>query len=242
MTTRKEWSKDEIFNLISMYEENSVLWNTKDVDHKNREKKNKIIEEMAANFNCLSEEIQRKIHNLRNQMSQELKKKKKRRSGSGIDEMDVSHWPYFAALKFLIPVLSVNTIQSSYIQASIIIEKTTEAEEYGTENSAEIDQKPKILMQPPRKRKRENDDVSEQLIKSALETLQKEPDEYDKFGQYVALELKSLKCDFNKARLKSEIRKVIVRIADEDLYGTPNTSSVSTPMPSPAFQPELELG
>ncbi|KOC68477.1 hypothetical protein WH47_10717 [Habropoda laboriosa] len=237
MAARKEWSKDEIFNLISMYEENSVLWNTKDIEHRNRERKNKIIEEMAASFNCLSEEIQRKIHNLRNQMSQELRKKKKKKNWSRTDDVDVSNWPYFAALKFLIPVLSMNAIQSSYIQVEKI-----EPEEHATENNAESEERTKIPMQPPRKRRRENDDVGDQLIKSALETLQREPDEYDKFGQYVALELKSLKSDFNKARLKSEIRKVIVRIADEDLYGTPNTSSVSTPMPSPAFQPELELG
>lgn len=74
-----------------------------------------------------------------------------------------------------------------------------------------------------------------------MQTLQKEPDEFDIFGQYVALELRTLKSDYSRARLKSEIRKVIVRIADEELYSTTTTcstpASVSTPIPSPAFPP-----
>lgn len=65
---RKEWSKDDTCNLISIYEENSVLWDTKNNEYRNRETKNKILLEIAANFNCSPEEIQRKLHNLRNQV------------------------------------------------------------------------------------------------------------------------------------------------------------------------------
>lgn len=39
MTARKEWRKDETFKLITMYEVNTILWNTKDLDYKNKEKK-----------------------------------------------------------------------------------------------------------------------------------------------------------------------------------------------------------
>lgn len=95
--------------------------------------------------------------------------------------------------------------------------------------------------QLPRKRKRE-DDFDDKLYSSALKFLLKEPDDYDKFGQYVALELRSLKSDFNRAKLKSEIRKVIVRIADEDMYNNfSSTSSTSTPMASPTVQSETVL-
>lgn len=94
-------------------------------------------------------------------------------------------------------------------------------------------------MQVQKKCKREND-IEEQLYQSALKTLQQGSDEYDKFGEYVALELKSLRSDYNKARLKHEIRKAIVRIAEEDLYGSYSTSSTSTPLPSPSIQEEYQ--
>ncbi|XP_043508723.1 uncharacterized protein LOC122528070 [Frieseomelitta varia] len=236
MNNKKVWSKSEIIELISQYEEKSVLWNTKDIQYRNRETKAKIFEEFALNFSCSVEEIQRKIHNLRNQMSQELRKvRKKSKSGSGTDNLICSNWPYFQAMRFLVPVLT-NDNTLSYTEASVSVgeDKTEDKAEEKTEDKNENRIQSK-------KRKHKNNDVDEELYKSALRTLQKEPDDYDKFGQYVALELKSLKSDFNKARLKSEIRKIIVRIADEDLYSSfsnQTSSSISTPIPSPAFESE----
>jgi hypothetical protein len=72
-------------------------------------------------------------------------------------------------------------------------------------------------VQKLKKRKCLND-VDEESCQAALQKLQKEPDNYDRFGQYVALELRSLKSDFNKARMRSEIRKITACIVDEDLY------------------------
>lgn len=47
------------------------------------------------------------------QVSQELKKIRKKWSGAGTDEVYKSTWPYFNALKFLFPVLSANSTQSN---------------------------------------------------------------------------------------------------------------------------------
>ena len=70
---------------------------------------------------------------------------------------------------------------------------------------------------PKRKqRKVENNESSEKLFKEAVQIMMKPKDEYDIFGEYVASELKSLRFDINKGRLKSEIRKAIAKIADED--------------------------
>ncbi|KOX74746.1 hypothetical protein WN51_14684, partial [Melipona quadrifasciata] len=238
MNTKKVWSKSEIIELISLYEEKSVLWNTKDIQYRNRETKAKIFKEFALHFSCSVEEIQRKIHNLRNQMSQELRKvRKKPKNGSGTNGLICSNWSYFKAMRFLVPVLTNDNTQSSYTEASMSIKGDK------TENKAaeKTEDKKENRIQLSKKRKHKNNDVDEELYKSALRILQKEPDDYDKFGQYVALELKSLKSDFNKARLKSEIRKIIVRIADEDLYSSfarQTSSSTSTPIPSPAFESE----
>ncbi|KAF5300716.1 hypothetical protein FQR65_LT19322 [Abscondita terminalis] len=125
----------------------------------------------------------------------------------------------------------------------IVIEDSNEILEY-TQEYTQNEKLTEKTTRPPKKRKRDDDNA---LFESALQTLQKEPDEFDLFGQYVALELRTLRSELNRAMLKSEIRKVIVRITDEELYNTISTSStpsVSTPMPSPAFasafSPELE--
>ena len=39
MTSRKEWLKDETFDLIASYEQYQILWDTRHVDYKNRDKK-----------------------------------------------------------------------------------------------------------------------------------------------------------------------------------------------------------
>lgn len=61
----------------------------------------------------------------------------------------------------------------------------------------------------------------------SFRTLPKVPDEDDRFGEYVALELRSLRSEANKRRLKSEIRRAICHIADlEDAdFFSPSASS-----------------
>ncbi|XP_026301115.1 uncharacterized protein LOC113219252 isoform X2 [Apis mellifera] len=224
LSPRKEWNKNDTFKLIALYEHQPILWDKKHMDYRNREKKNKILSEIGLHFECSIEEIQRKIHNLRNQMSQELKKKKKRKKGT--DEIEESNWIYFNALKFLIPPLTINVTQSLHTQTSMSIKENVFYEE-----NVEMEETTSTSTTSSKKIKREIDD--NQLFKTTLSSSYQEVDEYDKFGQYVALELKTLKSDFNKARLKSEIRKIIVQIADEDLYDSINPLSSSISMPSP---------
>ncbi|KAG8234266.1 hypothetical protein J437_LFUL006511 [Ladona fulva] len=63
---RKDWLREEVFWLIALFEED-ILWNTKSIEYHNREKKQRVVEEIAVKFNCTVNEEQRKWHNLRNQ-------------------------------------------------------------------------------------------------------------------------------------------------------------------------------
>lgn len=65
---RLVWSKVNTEELIVVYEENSILWDTKNKEYRNREKKIKILQEISVKFGCTSEEVQRKLHNFRNQV------------------------------------------------------------------------------------------------------------------------------------------------------------------------------
>lgn len=67
--------------------------------------------------------------------------------------------------------------------------------------------------------------------------MKKPKDDFDRFGEYVALELKSLKSDYYRGVLKSEIRKAILNISDMDeknYWSTASGSSSSTPIASPS--------
>lgn len=64
----RQWTDDEIFVLINLYEEKEFLWNVNHKLYRNRDKKRSAFEEIATKFNCDVNEVQRKIHNLRNQV------------------------------------------------------------------------------------------------------------------------------------------------------------------------------
>ncbi|XP_055915159.1 uncharacterized protein LOC129948232 [Eupeodes corollae] len=155
-----------------------------------------------------------------------IKKSKKRKSGAGTDELYSSKWPYFRALQFLIPFLTPSETISNLNKETNC--KNDVPTTVTTENTSESLKTVEIIKKSDpkgkqKKRRAEADD--EDSLKAALKILKREPDEHDIFGEYVAQELRSLKFDFNKRKLKSEIRKAIVRIADDDdSLSQPSTS------------------
>ncbi|KAJ8868405.1 hypothetical protein PR048_029921 [Dryococelus australis] len=68
-----------------------MLWDCQSNEYKNRDQKNAALKEIAEVFSCTNEEVLRKIHNLRNQVSQELQKIRKKISGSAGGEGN-SNW------------------------------------------------------------------------------------------------------------------------------------------------------
>lgn len=66
------------------------------------------------------------------------------------------------------------------------------------------------------KRKHTDDNSASNDDDDSIKVSKPNLEDYDIFGRYVALELRSLKSDKNRRKLKSEIRKAIVRIADDD--------------------------
>jgi len=89
------------------------------------------------------------------------------------------------------------------------------------------------------KRQSQNHD-DDDILKEAIEIMKKPKTDFDRFGDYVDLELKSLKSDYYRGLLKSEIRKSIATITEMDerchwsTYSSTNTSSCSTSMPTPS--------
>ncbi|KAK4881510.1 hypothetical protein RN001_004829 [Aquatica leii] len=69
-----------------MYHNKTKLWDVKSKVYKDR---------------TTVKDITRKIHNLRNQFINEMKKTAKKKSGQSIDDLYISKWPYFKSLLFL---------------------------------------------------------------------------------------------------------------------------------------------
>lgn len=69
IASKKEWTFAEIYELIGLYEAYPALWDVSINDYRNKELINSIIEKFAGTFKCMPQEIGRKIHYLRNQIS-----------------------------------------------------------------------------------------------------------------------------------------------------------------------------
>lgn len=92
------------------------------------------------------------------------------------------------------------------------------------------------------------DIVNEEESKRSQISLSRATNEDDRFCEWVALELRSLRSEINKRKLKSEIRKAICRIADLDdasifASNPPSNSSLpySSPVPSPTYLSVCEI-
>lgn len=94
-----EWTKEKTQHLIFLWEGLPHLWDVSHAEYKNRLKRIASIEEIARQFNIDSTEIRRKFHNLRTQFYIELKKTRKKKSGSS--EVYTSKWQFFEALQFI---------------------------------------------------------------------------------------------------------------------------------------------
>lgn len=76
--TSRAWSTEEIKSLILYYESLPELWQISNPDYKNRVKKAAAVESLAEQFNTSALEINRKLHNLRTQFNNELRKLKQK--------------------------------------------------------------------------------------------------------------------------------------------------------------------
>ncbi|XP_068081817.1 uncharacterized protein, partial [Anabrus simplex] len=189
---------------IEMYESQEILWNVKCTDYRDRVKKHKTLEEIGVKFSCSGAEVQRKLHNLRNQL---------RIGRSVFPRLSSSrHTPGGEFFKFRhrhtkgwrIFETSEKPFENDATTLNVVRRKTTS--------------------KSSKRKREEEDDIA---IKTALAVLAKgTPDECDKFGEYVALELRTLRNEYVRRKLKTEIRNAIVRAADEDEEAMCSFSSV----------------
>ncbi|CAH0560412.1 unnamed protein product [Brassicogethes aeneus] len=81
---KKQWTTEEVSNLIESYRAHTNLWNPKNTEYKNRIKKMDSLKEIAKLFNTNFNEVERKIKNLITQYQRERRNyKNMKKSGAG---------------------------------------------------------------------------------------------------------------------------------------------------------------
>ncbi|CAO1367562.1 unnamed protein product [Diamesa serratosioi] len=110
--SKYNWSRQETKDLITLYEINECLWNKQLREYKDRDERISSIQSISDEMKISIDEINKKIHNLRNQYRFELNKTKKPKVAG--KPVYVTKWPYFTNLSFLENIVSVrgsNTTQ-----------------------------------------------------------------------------------------------------------------------------------
>ncbi|GLG98467.1 Uncharacterized protein GBIM_05116 [Gryllus bimaculatus] len=148
-------------------------------------------------------------------VNQEINKIKIRRSKGGSEENCTSSWKYFSALQFLLPSIQSKTPQPILGQnlcetQLVIVDNIPEDDKFQiiSNDSRVIEQKFNL--------RRTNVSDDEESLPEEKVVVKRRKDDFELFGEYVALELRSLRSDYYRRKLKSEIRRAIVRIADEE--------------------------
>nr|XP_034840530.1 uncharacterized protein LOC117996565 [Maniola hyperantus] len=109
---RVQWTSENTMKLIEIFEkECRELWDSKHVLNKDRSTRQARLEYLAGVFGTNSEEISRKLHNLRTQFNNELRKIKRRAAGGESSSGVSSGWDYFESLLFLLREPLVDTTE-----------------------------------------------------------------------------------------------------------------------------------
>ncbi|XP_045781961.1 uncharacterized protein LOC123878688 [Maniola jurtina] len=225
---RVQWTSEKTIKLIETFEnECRELWDPKHVLNKDRSARQAKLEYLAGVFGTNSEEISRKLHNLRTQFNNELRKIKRRASGGESSSGVSSGWEYFESLLFLLREPLVDTTEG-------IDAVNLELAEFQADEEIEFEKvaRGRLLAAtpsvPPKSHKpmmRVAASAPNPLPVSSNPMLwpdepriysTNEPDECQIFGDFVASELRTLRSRTTRNRLKRMIQKAILQVTEEE--------------------------
>ncbi|XP_050507857.1 uncharacterized protein LOC126885343 [Diabrotica virgifera virgifera] len=230
------WTNELIDTLIDLYHTQSVLWNPKDVNYKNKNKKKDAWKTISDVMGLHELEIQRKIKNLTAQFFRK-KKKLKEENKSGSATSDTTKWFAYQRLLFL----------SDKNEPKLCLEKgLNEKHDSGSEEvEAEISQNQNMLpnegntsntivppssdSEPPNsqpgpstapcigkktkcsKRKVSTGDQRQEEAYNVLKELQakKNRHKYSAFGEHVAMKMEALKSSYAQNVVEHEISNIL---------------------------------
>ncbi|XP_069692690.1 uncharacterized protein [Periplaneta americana] len=244
MAAKKQWSVEETKRLIEAYKLESCLWNVFDSNYKSKDLRNRAMSKIAETAQASLEEVQRKLHNLRCQYTGELRKTKTRKSGNGAGDTYVSTWPYFQHLKFLTNSISLRGSLGNELPQAVVQGQDEEAEKLENPEVSEVSDSegntsestvpvsqlvPHLLAATSsRSNKRKKSSDEDRLLGTTIEVMQKSQDDIQKFGDFVAAELRGLRNPRALRQAKNTIMQALMDAAAVDYESSvrvPPTSS-----------------
>ena len=115
IAAEKNWAREEIETLITLWEGNEILYNVSLSDYLNKDKKSAAVKQIAEQLETNEENVSKKMASLRSYYCQlrSQYKSAKTKSGSGTADIKKLTWPFFDSLKFLDDNLTVKGTSSS---------------------------------------------------------------------------------------------------------------------------------
>ncbi|XP_022819743.1 uncharacterized protein LOC111351810 [Spodoptera litura] len=223
------WTTENTIKLIeTMEKECRELWDPKNPLNRDRNTRQAKFEYLAEVIGTTSEEISRKVHNLRTQFNNELRKIKR-------GQVVRSGWEYFDALSFLMRTPSAEALETvDAVNLELAEFQADEEEEFGaaarahvallnaSNNSANGSPSRRLhrplrvaasapLPLPPSANPLMWPEEPTPRIRPGINA-----DECQIFGDFVASELRTLRSHESRKRLKRMIQKAILQIGEEE--------------------------
>ncbi|XP_072943873.1 uncharacterized protein [Epargyreus clarus] len=227
---KPHWNSENTMKLIFVLENDcKELWDIKHPMHKDKNARQGRHEYLAEMFGTTAEEIVRKLHNLRTQLNNELRKIKRRQSEYNDGSTPTSGWEYFDALSFLVRQHTMDISDPLNVDGVNLALAEFQADEelvFGPRVKAA-----KAAASPPKpkpvKALRVAASAPPPLPPSAHPMMWPEQplprlqpglaaDECQIFGDFVASELRTLRSEGSRRRLKRIIQKAILDIGEEE--------------------------
>ncbi|XP_068894953.1 uncharacterized protein [Tenebrio molitor] len=207
------WTRVDTESLILHVEGLPELWDLLSADYKDKVKKTNALENLAVQFDTSAAEIKRKLHNLRTQLHNELRKLRKRKSERGSDGNYNSTWEFFETIKFMIPPGKANETWEC-------LEFPNESQE--TPFYAESVSPAKFNVNKLKK--------EDKVVEKALEIVNKLDDDAQIFGNFVASSIRNLRSEEKKRLMKRQIQAIVLKV--EQLDDLDHATLVSSPVSS----------
>ncbi|XP_045770449.1 uncharacterized protein LOC123870976 [Maniola jurtina] len=184
---KKFWSNQETKRFIALFKENPILWNKKSADYRNLAKKRKMENSFSVEFNTSVAEIGRKITILRTQWQKEYKKMKNPATHYE------SRWKWFQSLK---PIFDTD--------------QRIEDEDDDIDDSSTINGYLAESKEPDATYLYVDSEAGDLSFKDDEDCKNSNNDEYQIFGNYVAIKLRSMHHEKNI----QELKKLIIQHID----------------------------
>ncbi|XP_016927762.3 uncharacterized protein [Drosophila suzukii] len=244
------WTREKIARLIELYRASDCLWNHYSELYKNKDCRTKAIDSICASLGITKNDYGKKVHNLRNQFNSELKKLERRLEESGGDSEKTCRWEHFKTLMFLRSVIEPRPGYQQGPQCKKLITKLDfsfpeqEAEKQSqssieslesliVENETETSEVTKVsepIPMPPEPASPCNSSAPSRLaeaptVSAPVHIPPSGRDQWDAFGELIAIEFRNLNSEISRKRLKRKIMQVMLEVGEEDDLELPSTNS-----------------